>query len=153
LELESALRPISDQLLRELDELAAVESEKRTLHPGDDRTVALAARARELAQRVLAASVVEEQVARTANEVIAEPAPTTAQVPEERPRQLYQILDEWREAERAIEAAPTAEAGETRRARAHALRDEYQRAFEALERQDATRRGQPGSASDKAKGP
>jgi hypothetical protein len=152
LELESALRPISDQLLRELDELAAIESEKRTLDPGDGRTVALAVRARELAQRVLAASVVEEQVARTANEVTAEPAPPTTQITEGRPRQLYQILDEWREAERAVDAATSAADRQTRRARAHALRDEYQRAFEALDRQDAARAGQPGSVSDRAKG-
>jgi hypothetical protein len=101
---------------------------------------------------VLAASVVEEQVARTANEVSVEPAPAPAPVPHERPRQLYQILDEWREAERAVETATSAEEGQTLRARARALRDEYQRAFDVLERQDAARAGQPGSASDTAKG-
>jgi len=137
LELEGALKPISEQLLRELDELAAIESEKRTLDPADDRTLALAVRARELAQQVLATSVVEEQVAKSANKAADEPASAT-RVPSrtERHRPLHVILDEWREAERAVELAATPDEVRTRRATAQALRDEYQRAFEAVERQD-----------------
>jgi hypothetical protein len=144
LELESALKPISEQLLRELDELAAIESEKRELDVTDDRTLTLATRARELAQRVLATSVVEEQVVRTANDAAGEPSAGTSprSLPiRSRNRPLPVILDEWREAERALELAVTPDDAGARRARAQALRDEYQRAFEAVERQEGTRPG------------
>jgi hypothetical protein len=140
LEPEGALKPISEQLLSELDELAAIEREKRNLDPADDRTVALAVRARQLAQRVLGASVVEEQIALTANQS-AERTPNPESLPPapDRPRPLHVILDEWREAERAMEAARTPEERQQLRLKTQSLRDEYQAAFEALDRQDASR--------------
>jgi hypothetical protein len=143
-ELESALKPISDQLLRELDELAAIESEKRDLKPEDDRTLVLAVRARELAQRVLAASVVEEQVARTANDTTRAPSPPQTPSSRTRQRALHLILEEWREAERRLEMTSAPEEHHAQSAKARALRDEYQRAFEAIERREPPRPGGQG---------
>ena len=48
------LRATSDEILRDLDVLAALEEEKRTIVPGDPQMVELAARVDAIAQRVLA---------------------------------------------------------------------------------------------------
>jgi hypothetical protein len=53
---EGGLRAASDELLGELDRLAAIETEKRTLDPGDERAVELSATGRQLAERILAIS-------------------------------------------------------------------------------------------------
>src|SRR4029079_19164150 len=45
-----ALRATSDALLRDLEVLATIEEEKRSLEPGDPRLVQLAARIEEIAQ-------------------------------------------------------------------------------------------------------
>jgi hypothetical protein len=108
---EGSLRAVSDELLSELDRLAAIETEKRTLDPGDDRTLQLARQARELAQRILATSRAQEHLA------------------------LYKILDEWREAERQASAATDIARRDEARERADQLREEYRRAFEDTLRQ------------------
>ena len=52
----NALRETSDALLRDLDVLATIEDEKRSLEPGDPRLVELAARIEDVARRVLAST-------------------------------------------------------------------------------------------------
>jgi len=128
-----ALRQTSDSLLRDLDILATIEEEKRSLEPGDPRLVQLAERIEEIAKRVLVGSVRQRQlteVVTTQVELASPNAPDTSI--EDTPRSIQAILSEWREAERRVAAAPvdSAEAAEAQALVAQ-LRDEYRRAHEA----------------------
>ena len=136
METGQALRETSDALLRDLDVLVAIEEEKRTLEPGDDRLVELAGRIEEIAQRILSGSVRQHQLTQVVNaqvEAGSAGAPETSI--EDTPRPIQAVLAEWREAERRHLAA---EPGSAEAAEADALvarlRDEYRRAHEALSR-------------------
>ena len=131
-----ALRETSDALLRDLDVLAQIEEEKRTLAPGDARLVELAGRIEEVAQRVLAGTVRQHQLTQVANaqvEVGARGAPSATI--NETPRAIQAVLAEWREAERraAVAEPGSAEASEAA-ALVQSLREEYRRAHEAVRR-------------------
>lgn len=133
-----ALRETSDALLRDLDVLAQLEDEKRTLEPGDPRLVDLAGRVEQIAQRVLAGTVRQHELTRVANAAV-EAGSTTAPkstIDDTPPRPIQAVLAEWREAERhAAEVEPgSADATETS-ARISSLREEYRRSHEAV-RQD-----------------
>ncbi|HET7703773.1 MAG TPA: hypothetical protein VFK35_10255 [Candidatus Limnocylindrales bacterium] len=136
METGQALRETSDALLRDLDVLVAIEEEKRTLEPGDDRLVELAGRIEEIAQRILSGSVRQHQLTQVVN---AQVEAGSANAPEtsidHTPRPIQSVLAEWREAERRHLAA---EPGSAEAAEADALvarlRDEYRRAHEALSR-------------------
>lgn len=136
METGQALRETSDALLRDLDVLVAIEEEKRTLEPGDERLVELAGRIEEIAQRILSGSVRQHQLTQVVNaqvEAGSASAPETSIDDTSRPIQA--VLAEWREAERRHLAA---EPGSAEAAEADALvarlRDEYRRAHEALSR-------------------
>ena len=128
-----ALRQTSDALLRDLDVLATIEAEKRSLEPGDPRLVQLAERIEEIAQRVLVGSVRQRQLTEVVTEQVETASPDAPEAPiEDTPRQIQAILADWREAERRATAAPhdSAEAAEAQVLVAQ-LRDEYRRAHEA----------------------
>ena len=136
METGQALRETSDALLRDLDVLVAIEEEKRSLEPGDDRLVELAGRIEEIAQRILSGSVRQHQLTQVVNaQVEAGSANAPEASIEETPRPIQAVLAEWREAERRHVAA---EPGSGEAAEAEALvarlRDEYRRAHEALSR-------------------
>jgi hypothetical protein len=138
LETSHALRETSDALMRDLEVLATLEQEKRTLDPGDPKLVELAGRIQVIANRVLASSIREHQLTQSGNDQIALGAATAPIATiEQTPRAAAEILAEWREAERRVaDAEPdSAEAAEAQ-ALASALRDEYQRAYD-----ETTRRG------------
>jgi hypothetical protein len=132
LETSQALRETSDALMRDLEVLATLEEEKRTLEPGNPRLVELAGRIEEIANRVLAGSVREHQLTQAGNVQIAagSGAAPGASI-EATVRPAAKILAEWREAERRTAAADpgSAEAAEAQ-ALARALRVEYQRAYD-----------------------
>jgi hypothetical protein len=128
-----ALRSTSDDLIRDLDVLATLEEEKRTLAPDDPRFGALAARIAEVAERVLAASRRQRELSQDASrEAILGPSATRPI--DDRPRSIHDVLSEWREAERRLAAAApgSAEEAEAQVLVRH-LRAEYQRAREAAE--------------------
>jgi hypothetical protein len=135
-EAESGLRAVSDELLSELDQLAGIEAEKRTLHPGDERAVELSVTARKLAERILSTSRAEEDLAEGGLQAVKEGLPGAPDRPiEETHRQLHLILDDWREAERGVAAAaPGTSEWIEQRGRADAFRNEYQRAFDEINR-------------------
>lgn len=131
-----ALRETSDALLRDLDVLVAIEEEKRSLEPGDERLVELAGRIEEIAQRILSGSVRQHQLTQVINaQVEAGSANAPGTSIDDTPRPIQAVLAEWREAERRLAAA---EPGSAEAAEAGALvarlRDEYRRAHEALSR-------------------
>jgi hypothetical protein len=125
------LRATSDALMRDLEVLAAIEEEKRTLAPGDPRLVELAQRVEEIARRVLSATVRQRQLTEVGSEQVeaAGPGTPTASI-DETPRAIADILTEWRAAERRAAAA---EPGSAEAAEAGALadhhREEYRRAL------------------------
>jgi hypothetical protein len=133
----NALRETSDALLRDLDVLATIEEEKRSLEPGDPRLVELAERIEEIARRILVGSTRQHNLTRTVN---AQVEAGSARAPEasidETPRSIQTILADWRDAERRAIAADSgsAEAAEAN-ALVDRLRDEYRRAHDAAARE------------------
>jgi hypothetical protein len=120
------LRATSDALMRDLAALAALEDEKRTLPFEDPRLVEIAEQVHSIAQRVLAGTKRQTDLAR---EVADSPVANMTSI-EDIPRPLAAILGEWREVERrAAEAAEgSAEAAELD-VLATRLRDEYRAAY------------------------
>ena len=128
-----ALRKTSDALLRDLEVLSTIEEEKRSLEPGDPRLVELANRIEVIAQRVLVGSVRQRQLTEVVNGQVEAGSPDAPSgTIEDTPRPIAEILTQWREAERRVEAA-LAGSGEAAEAEAlvERLRDEYRRAHEA----------------------
>ena len=129
------LRTTSDALMRDLEVLAAIEEEKRTLAPGDPRLVELAQRVEDVARRVLTSTVRQRKLTQVGSEQVeaADPGTPVASI-DETPRAIADILTEWRAAERRIAAA---EPGSAEEAEAAALadhhREEYRRALEERE--------------------
>jgi hypothetical protein len=125
------LRATSDALMRDLDVLAAIEDEKRTLPPGDPRLVDLAQRVEDIAHRVLSSTVRQRKLTEVGNEQVesAVPGRPVASI-DQTPRAIADILAEWRAAERrAAAAAPgSAEAAEARALADH-HREEYRQAL------------------------
>ena len=126
------LRATSDDLMRDLEVLATIEDEKRTLKPGDPRLVELAARIEEIAKRVLSGSVRQRRLTEVGHEQVEAGAPDAPETPiSQTPRPIADILAAWRAAERRFSAAApdSAEAVEARALAEH-CRDEYRLALE-----------------------
>jgi hypothetical protein len=125
------LRTTSDGIVRDLEVLAAIEEQKRTLEPGDPRIVELAERVELVATRVLAGSSRERRLAE-AVDVDAGVATTREPSINDTPRPIADVLAEWRAAERRLETATpnSAEAAEAEALSNH-LREEYRRAAAA----------------------
>ena len=125
------LRATSDALMRDLEVLAAIEDEKRTLPPGDPRLVELAKRVEDIARRVLSSTVRQRELTEIGNQQVEAAAPGTPVASiDETPRAMADILAEWRAAERRASVAEpdSAEAAEARALGDH-LREEYRRAL------------------------
>ena len=133
---EADLRRASDTLLSRLDRLAALETEKRTLTPGNPRALAIASEVEGLAAAVLEVASKETDLAERARSMViggVPDAPTRSI--EETPRPLVEVLDEWRAAERELaSAAPGSPEAAEASFRARGLRAEYQRTFEEASR-------------------
>lgn len=120
------LRAASDGLIRDLEALAALEDEKRTLPLDDPRLVEIAEQVEVIAARVLAGSERQTMLAKAAAS-----QPSDNATIEDVRRPLATILAEWREVERRAATAPegSAEAAEIQ-ILASRLRREYQAAFD-----------------------
>ncbi len=126
---EIELREASDTFLKRVERLHELEQQKRQVTPGSTEMVRLSQLIEGLSSEVLTAASRQTDLAELAT--ARQPAnlrPIT-QIP---PRAIPEILAEWRETERALEAT---DAGTTER-EAHLadvarLRDEYRRAWEA----------------------
>jgi hypothetical protein len=132
--LETELRRTSDALLRVLDQLSALEGQKRALPSGSQEAVVLSRRIADLSIEVLRRSEHEANLAESLAERrqagAGEAPPIDAVAPATRDLQV--ILDEWRAAERQL-AEPGATAAESAAAASSVrrLREEYHLAFEA----------------------
>jgi hypothetical protein len=136
---ESELRATSDVLLRALDELAALESEKRTLAPDDPRFPEVASQVETLATTVMRMAALEKQLADTAHVMAQTGEPDAPTLPiDATHRPLHEILDDWRTAERDLaQTEPGSIEAAEAQMRVHTWRQEYRRAFdEARLRED-----------------
>ena len=127
-----ALRRTSDALLRDLEALAELEAEKRTIEPGDPRLVDLAARIEIIAQRILASSTSQRAQTQVIHQLAEAGSPAVPEAPiDEIPRSMEAILSAWRQAERQLaNATPgSAEATEAE-ILVDSLREEYRRAHD-----------------------
>lgn len=134
---ETALRATSDTLLANLEELAALEHEKRTVKPGDPRLVELAEQIERLAVLVLSGSTEERVLTQDAAVEVATQGPTAPSraIEEVQPREPNEILKDWREAERrAAEVAPGSPEAAVLATELERIRFEYRRAHERLSR-------------------
>jgi len=126
------LRRTSDALLRDLEALTELESEKRTIEPGDPRLVDLATRIEEIAKRVLASSTSQRVQTEVIQELTDAGSSAAPDVPiDDTPRSMEAILAAWRDAERRLDGAQpgSAEATEAQLL-VNRLRDEYRRAHD-----------------------
>ncbi|HET9520478.1 MAG TPA: hypothetical protein VFO73_05470 [Candidatus Limnocylindrales bacterium] len=128
-----ALRATSDELLRDLEVLSALEDEKRTIEPGDPRLVELAERIESIASRILGSSTKQRELTEQIHDQsTARSAASAGAAIDDTPRPIADILAAWREAERTLAAAEpgsvdAAEAG----LQVESLRAEYRRAHDA----------------------
>jgi hypothetical protein len=131
--LEDSLRITSDTLLATLEELHALESEKRSAAPGTAEFTELAQRIQQLTASALEYSRQQSMLAGDA-EGGSGGQRTIEEVP---PRSIHLVLADWRDAERIL---ADLNANPHDRDLAHAairrLRDEYRRAHEAAAEAD-----------------
>jgi len=130
------LRAMSDAVLRDLEVLGAIETQKRTLEPGDPQLIELSERVETLAARLLQASTRQRRLAEVGNAEVEAGASMALEASiDDTPRPIPDILAEWRAAERRLAAA---DPGSTEALEAEVmsdqLRQEYRRAYEAHRR-------------------
>src|SRR5947209_2994659 len=134
--LEHELRQTSDSLLRALERMNDMESEKRQLPVGSQRFVELAEKIEDLAVEVLRRSEREASLAegtqqrRRAGGGVGRPIETAP--PGSREMSIF--LQQWRDAERALAAAdPATPESSAAASNVRRLREEYRMAYEAKE--------------------
>ena len=131
MELEGELRLASDRMLRTLEQLQALETEKRELTPGSPRFKKLATEIERLAAVVFTQTHAQESLGQQAaahaqrtGEGLAPIAAAPA------PRDLQVILADWRDAERRLGVAdPDSAEHATADADIARLRNEYHDAY------------------------
>jgi hypothetical protein len=124
-QLEDTLRVASDTFLARVERLQALEERKRELPPAE--IVDLAKEIESLTQEILGWAQHQTELAEAAARPDAPEARPIAVIP---PRSMARVLEEWRAAERALEAEqPGTLAHETIRADVERLREEYARAY------------------------
>jgi hypothetical protein len=123
---EQELRVTSDAFLARVERLHALEEQKREVPPAE--AAELAKEVEILTREILEWATHQTDLAReaAAKDTDGQPIAVTP------PRALHVVLDEWRAAERALEAEAPGTAGyESARADIDRLRDEYARAYSA----------------------
>lgn len=133
MELEADLRNASDRMLQTLDQLVALENEKRILQPGTPRFQRLASEIERLAAAVFAQTHAQRDLGERAETITERTGTPIAPIAEtEAARDLRVILAEWRDAERRL-ASATPDSAEHAAAAADTarLRQEYNRAYAA----------------------
>src|SRR5687768_4699974 len=107
-ETASALRATSDALLADLEALEELERKKRELEPDDPQLVDAARKVETIARRLLGQSVRQRELTAVVTDLVQAGHPEAPQHSiEATPREIHQILAEWRDAERrSQDAAP-----------------------------------------------
>ena len=124
---ETELRQASDTFLKRVERLHELEEQKRTAEPGSPEMLRLTRLVEELAGEVLGTASRQTDLAELAAKRQPVKLRPIENVP---PRPIPEILAQWRDAERALDAAePGSVEWEARRADVERLRDEYGRAY------------------------
>ena len=133
MELEGELRLASDRRLRTLEQLQALETEKRELTPGNPRFKKLATEIERLAAVVFAQTHAQESLAQQADAHARRTGTALPPIKEARSaRELQVILADWRDAERRLALAdPDSAEHATAAADVGRLRAEYHEAYTA----------------------
>lgn len=139
-----ALRIASDSLLQNLDALAQLEDEKRSLPADDPRIIGVASRVEALARQVLEDTTLQRRLTverhRARRGGASEPSPDASI--DDTPRSLAAILEAWRQAERDLAGTvPGTPEADVAQATVDRLRDEYRRAHDTRERRRETSDG------------
>jgi HAMP domain-containing protein len=116
-ETEQELEHVSDRLLADLDSLAELEQQKRDMDPADPERATVARRVEELALAILGSTGRQTKLVDVSHEIATGDAST--------PRSAFQVLTEWRAAERELSRLRSAlreAAGDVERLRAEYLR-------------------------------
>ena len=132
----SALRATSDALLADLEALEELERQKRGLQPDDPQLVNTARKVESIARRLLGQSVRQRELTAVANDLAQSGHPDAPQGSiEDSPREIHQILADWRDAERRARDADQGSA-DARAAAADVerLREEYRAAHDSARR-------------------
>lgn len=130
MDLEQDLRYTSDEMLRMLERLRALEMRKRKLTPGTDEFKKLAEEVETLASSVFEHSQDQDRIAGDAMELRRRNIVSSPPIEQIAPvRELHLILAEWRDAERRMaEAKPGSIEAADADADVQRLRMEYRRA-------------------------
>jgi hypothetical protein len=142
MDLEQNLRTVSDDMLRTLEQLLVLETQKRSELPGTPRFVKLAKEIEALAAIVFQQTTAQQTLAKATQDAAEEGADLAPIDEIAASRDVSLILAEWREAERrlgssAMDSAEHAKAA----ADVRRLRDEYHRAYQSQSAEDGRRRG------------
>jgi hypothetical protein len=142
MELQTDLRLASDRLLKTLEQLEALENEKRALAPGSQRFQKLAREIERLAAVVFAQTHAQQRLGERAQVATERSGVDIVPIEEtEQMRDLQLILGDWRDAERRLAATdPDSAEHATAAADVGRLRDEYHRAYStsSVRRADTT---------------
>ena len=132
----SALRATSDALLADLEALEELERMKRGLEPDDPQLVDTARKVETLARRLLGQSVRQRELTTVINDMAQSGHPATPQQTiDATPREIHQILADWRNAERrGRDAAPGSPEAEAVNAEIDGYREEYRAAHDSARR-------------------
>jgi len=130
-ELEEKLRATSDEMLRVLDQLRALEAEKRSAAPGTTRFRNLTQEIERLASGIFSHARRQTEIGSLtveANDAVGQQPTPIEEVP---PRDMATILSEWRDAERRLaDAMPGSAEAIKAHVDAQRLRAEYRSAHE-----------------------
>ena len=130
-ELEEKLRATSDGMLRVLDQLRALEEEKRTAPPGTPRFRSLTQEIERLASGIFSHARRQTEIGAMtaeANDAVGQQPTPIEEIP---PRDMATILAEWRDAERRLaDATPGTPEAIKAHVDAQRLRAEYRAAHE-----------------------
>jgi hypothetical protein len=141
MELEVELRNTSDRMLRTLEQIEALESEKRSLKPGSPRFKRLATEVERLAADIFAQTHLQKTLGDRA-EMMTERAGVSLPPIDEAAaqRELQAVLIDWRDAERRLASTdPDSAEHAAAAADVNRLREEYHRAYTNQERRRGDR--------------
>lgn len=134
MEVEQDLRTASDRVMRTLERLQELETEKRSIEPGTARFRKIAREVERLSASVFAHSHMQEELAERTVKLREQAGIVMPPIEEIAPsREIQVILGEWRDAERRMSEARMDSADHAHaEADAKRLRAEYRRTYQSL---------------------
>lgn len=137
MDLEQDLRTVSDDMLRTLEQLQILETQKRAEQPGTPRFVKLSKEIENLAAVVFRQTAAQQSLAEATHAAARQGADIAPIDEVTAARDVSIVLAEWREAERRLVASALDSAEHAKAAAdVRRLREEYHRAYGSQSAQD-----------------